>query len=63
MAVNFKVKTQAAAYKEGAMDAYALLVELLEQGGINQLLEGIEWNARPETVQRMNAHYAARGAK
>jgi len=58
--INFSVKTQAAAYREGAMDAYDLLVTMLEEGGINNLLEGIELNARPETVARMNAYYAAR---
>lgn len=61
MAVNFRVKTQAAAYREGAMDAYDLLITILEEtGDINALLEGIENNAKPETVARMNAYYAAR---
>lgn len=55
--INFRVKTQAAAYSEGTKDAYDLLVTMLEEGGINQLLEGIELNARPETVQRMNDYY------
>ena len=61
MSTNFQVKTQAAAYVEGAMDAYDLLVTILEESGnINGLLEGIANNARPETVARMNAFYDAR---
>lgn len=61
--VNFRVRTQALAYREGALDAYDLLVTMLiEQGDINGLLEGIECNARPETVARMDAYYAARNA-
>jgi hypothetical protein len=60
---NFRVKTQAAAYAEGARDAYDLLVTLLvECGDINYLLEGIENNAAAETVERMNAYYAAKNA-
>lgn len=59
MSVNFSVRTQAAAYSEGAMDAYDLLVIMLEEGGINNLLEGIALNARRETVARMDAYYAA----
>lgn len=62
MAINFSVKTQAAAYAEGTKDAYALLVTMLEEGGINSLLEGIEYNARPADVARLNAYYAARNA-
>lgn len=59
--VNFRVETQARAYSAGAMDAYDLLVTILEEtGNINSLLEGIENNARPETVARMNAYYAAK---
>lgn len=54
---NFSVKTQAAAYSEGAMDAYDLLVTMLEEGGINNLLSGIEFNARAATVERLNAYY------
>ena len=60
MPVNFSVQTQATAYSEGARDAYALLVTMLEEGGINNLLSGIEWNARPEDVARMAAYYSAR---
>ncbi len=45
-------------YRAGALDAYDLLVTMLEERGINGLLEGIEWNARPETVARMDAYYA-----
>ena len=61
---NFRVKTQAAAYAEGARDAYDLLVTILEErGDINYLLEGIEWNAHPETVARVNAYYAAKNAR
>lgn len=60
MSTNFSVKTQAAAYTDGAMDAYALLVTMLEEGGINNLLEGIANNARREDVARMDAFYAAR---
>jgi len=60
MATNFSVRTQANAYSEGAMDAYALLVTMLEEGGINNLLDGIELNARREDVARMDAHYARR---
>lgn len=59
--VNFSVKTQAHAYREGMLDAFDLLITMLEEGGtIDYLLEGIEHNARPETVARMNAFYAAR---
>lgn len=59
--VNFNVRTQAVAYREGMLDAFDLLVTMLEEGGtINHLLEGIEHNARLETVARMNAHYGAR---
>lgn len=57
MAVNFQVQTQATAYAEGAQDAYALLVTMLEEGDINNLLDGIECNAKPETVARLNAYY------
>ena len=56
--VNFRVRTQANAYSEGAMDAYDMLVTMLEEKGINGLLEGIEWNARPETVKRLNSYYS-----
>lgn len=60
--VNFSVRTQAVAYTEGFKDAFDLLITMLEEGGtIDHLLEGIEYNARPETVARMNAFYAARG--
>lgn len=59
MDINFSVKTQANAYAEGAKDAYDLLVTMLEEGGINNLLDGISYNARPETVARMDAYYAA----
>lgn len=62
MATNFKVRTQAAAYREGAQDAYALLVTMLEEGGINHLLEGIEWNADKPVRDRLNAYYAAKEA-
>lgn len=59
--VNFSVRTQAVAYREGMLDAFDLLITMLEEGGtIDHLLEGIEHNARPETVARMNAFYAAR---
>ena len=58
--MNLSVRTQAIAYSEGARDAYALLVTMLEEGGINRLLEGIEWNARPEDVARMTAYYSTR---
>lgn len=59
--VNFSVRTQAAAYREGMLDAFDLLVTMLEEGGtVNHLLEGIEHNARPETVARMDAAYARR---
>jgi hypothetical protein len=59
-AVNFRVSTQANAYRAGAMDAYDLLVANLLDSGINGLLEAIEANALPETVERMNAYYAAK---
>jgi hypothetical protein len=63
-AVNFRVRTQSNAYREGALDAYDLLVTLLEETGtINGLLEGIQNNARPETVARMDAFYDARNAE
>ena len=55
---NFRVRTQANAYKEGAMDAYDLLVTMLEEGGINNLLDGIDGNASPEVRARLNAYYA-----
>lgn len=59
--VNLSVHTQARAYREGFLDAFDLLIEVLEQGGtINHLLEGIENNARPETVERLNRHYSRR---
>lgn len=59
--VNLSVHTQARAYREGFLDAFDLLIEMLEQGGtINHLLEGIEHNARPETVERLNRHYSRR---
>lgn len=59
--VDLTVHTQARAYQEGFKDAFDLLVTMLEEGGhINYLLEGIEQNARPETVARMDAFYAAR---
>jgi hypothetical protein len=57
MATNFKVQTQAKAYSEGALDAYAMLVEMLTEKGINGLLEGIEWNARKEDVAKLNEYY------
>lgn len=61
--VNLSVKTQAAAYQEGFKDAFDLLITMLEEGGsVDHLLEGIEMNARPETVARMNAFYANRGS-
>lgn len=62
MAINLSVKTQAAAYSEGAKDAYDLLVTMLEEGGINNLLDGISYNARPETVARMDAYYELKNA-
>ena len=59
MSINFSVKSQAFAYSEGAKDAYALLVTILEEtGSINGMLEGIDNNARPETVARLNAYSA-----
>jgi hypothetical protein len=59
--VNFSVKTQAAAYSEGMKDGLDMLVTALEESGdINHLLEVLEWNARPETVARLNAYYAGR---
>ena len=60
MATNFRVKTQAAAYSEGARDAYRLLVTMLEEGGINNLLAGIDYNADPATVARLTAYYTAK---
>ena len=57
MAINFRVKTQAAAYSEGARDAYRLLVTMLEEGGINNLLAGIDSNADDDTRARMDAYY------
>lgn len=61
MATNFRVKTQAAAYKEGAMDAYDLLVTVLEErGDINFLIDVLEDNARPDTRERLRAFYAAK---
>lgn len=59
--VNLNVHTQARAYQEGFKDAFDLLITMLEEGGtIDHLLEGIEHNARPETVARMDAFYARR---
>lgn len=61
MAINFSVKTQAAAYSEGLKDGMDLLVTALEEGGtVDHLLEILEMNARPETVARLNAFYANR---
>lgn len=60
MSTNFRVKTQAAAYAEGTQDAYKLLVTMLEEGGVDRLLEGIQWNADAETRARLNAYCAAK---
>ena len=61
MSINFSIKTQAHAYSEGAKDSYDLLVTILEEtGSINHMLEGIDNNARPETVARLTAYYANR---
>lgn len=59
--VNLNVHTEARAYQEGFKDAFDLLITMLEEGGsIDYLLEGIEHNARPETVKRMNDFYERR---
>lgn len=59
--VNFKVKTQSRAYAEGVGDALDMLVTALAEGGtIDALLDCLSNNARPETVARMDAHYAAK---
>ena len=62
MTTNFRVKTQSAAYSEGARDAYRLLVTMLEEGGINNLLDGIDCNADSDTRARMSAYYTAHNA-
>lgn len=45
------------------MDAYDLLVTMLEEGGIDNLLCGIEYNAEQAVVDRMDAYYAAKAAR
>lgn len=62
--VNFRVATQARAYQEGVHDGMALLITALEEGGtVNNLLEVLEWNARPEDAKRLNDFYAARAGE
>lgn len=59
--VNLNDHKEARAYQEGFQGAFDLLITMLEEGGdINYLLEGIEHNARPDIVARMNAFYAGR---
>lgn len=56
--INLNVKSQARAYQAGMRDGMALLVTALEESGtISHLLEVLEWNARPEDVERLNSFY------
>ncbi|AXQ52894.1 hypothetical protein SEA_NEFERTHENA_30 [Microbacterium phage Neferthena] len=57
--VNLNNHKEARAYQEGMRDGLALLVTMLEEGGINNLLEGLVGNARPQDAARVNAYYAA----
>jgi len=57
--VNLNNHKEARAYQEGMRDGLALLVTMLEEGGINNLLEGLVQNARPADAARVNAYYAA----
>ncbi len=57
--VNLNDHKEARAYQEGMRDGLALLVTMLEEGGINNLLEGLAGNARPADVAKLNAYYAA----
>lgn len=59
--VNLNDHKEARAYQEGFQGAFDLLITMLEEGGdTNYLLEGIEHNARPDIVARMNAFYAGK---
>jgi len=57
--INMSNHKEARAYQEGMRDGLALLVTMLEEGGINNLLEGLVQNARPADAARVNAYYAA----
>lgn len=57
--VNLNDHKEARAYQEGMRDGLALLVTMLEEGGINNLLEGLTANARPQDAARVNAYYEA----
>lgn len=62
--VNLNVHTQRRAYIKGLHDGLDGAVKALVEGGdINYLLEYIENNAAQETVDAMNAYYAARNAR
>lgn len=61
--VNLNDQKQALAYQEGMRDGLALLITMLEEGGINGLLEGVAGNARPADVARLDAYYAAGNGK
>lgn len=57
--VNLNNHKEARAYQEGMKDGLALLVTMLEEGGIANLIEGLVQNARPVDAVRANAAYNA----
>lgn len=62
--VNLSDHKQARAYQKGFKDALEMLINtLVESGDVNNLLDVLEDNARPEDADRFRAFYAARNAR
>ncbi len=56
--VNFNVRTQAHAYSEGMKDAMAMLIDARVNGHVDDVIDLMEHNARPEDAAKLRAFYA-----
>ena len=62
--VNLSNHKEARAYQLGFKDSLKMLIDtLVESGDVNNLLDVLEDNARPEDADRFRAFYAAKNAR